>query len=162
MGKRGPQKTPTKILAMRGSVLVPRRKEEPQLPAAVPQPPTWLPAASCRQWEHLAPLLDQVGILTDADQSAFALYAEALAQYIEARDMVYGTKGKKGTGLYTKTLSGSETIHPAVRIMQEAWDRTMKASREFGLTPASRAGVTRTRDKHADTDPKARFFRQKA
>jgi P27 family predicted phage terminase small subunit len=148
---------------MRGSWRAKARPDEPQIPATKTQPPPWLFETSRRQWEHIAPLLEQVGILTEADQAAFALYADALAQYIEARDAVYGKKGKKGTGLYTETLHGSQAVHPAVRIMEGAWDRAMKASREFGLTPASRAGVTKaTSVNHADTDQKARFFRHKA
>lgn len=154
--------TPTAVLALRGSWRAKARPHEPQVKAALPPAPSWLSPTAKREWKKLARELAPLGMLTEIDQAAFALFAEALGQYLEAKEMIYGNpkKGMQGTGLITMTQHGSETIHPAVRIMQDAWMRALRAAREFGLTPAARRSVTAAPRVTDASDSKTKFFRQ--
>ncbi len=59
MGKRGPQKTPLKVLELRGTAGKRDRQQRviPEIPSAVPECPDWLPEDAAEKWAELAPML---------------------------------------------------------------------------------------------------------
>ncbi len=156
--------TPTKLLALRGSQHAKRRPQEPHIPAGTPKAPSWLSPLAKKHWKPLSAELLELGLLTKVDQIALSLLVEALAQYLDARDLVYGTPQRRGDGICTPTQHGGQMLHPAVRLMEQSWEHVLRACREFGLSPAARRGVTSApvATKDATGADKSRFFRQKA
>ena len=64
MGKRGPPKTPTKILQMQGSWRAKDRKGEPEPEAAVaPKCPSWVPVVGREKWDEIVGPLEDAGRL---------------------------------------------------------------------------------------------------
>ena len=159
MGRRGPQPTPTAVLAARGSWRAAARKGEPQPKVCVPKPPTWLSDDGRRFWREIAGMLAELGVMTEADKYPLALLVDALAQYLAARESVT-TDGKLDPEKATWTTdNGAVCQHPCVGIMNKAWDRVLKLSREFGMTPASRTGIAvGAKDGETEGEGKERLF----
>ena len=160
MGKRGPQPTPTAVLAARGSWRAAARKGEPQPKIGVPECPSWISDIGREYWTEIAGMLAELGVMTEADRYPLALLVDALARYIAARDAVT-TDGVLDQNKATYTTEGGAVCqHPAVGQMHKAWEQVLKLSREFGLTPASRAGITvGATSGEADGEKKDRLFR---
>ena len=76
MGKRGPRPTPTSILKLRGSTLVTPEREAAEVhgPTGAPNRPDWLDDQAKAAWDEIAPMLQDMGILTRIDGNALARY----------------------------------------------------------------------------------------
>ena len=81
MGARGPQQKLTALRMLEGNPgRLPINLGEPRLePGATP--PDWLSNLARVEWERLAPLLRDCGVLTAADRDVLAAYCTALADY---------------------------------------------------------------------------------
>jgi phage terminase small subunit len=130
MAGKGPPKTPTAILERRGSWLAKTRQQEPTPGVATLEPPEWLQAEGLGLWRSLGPTLVAARILTATDEFTFALFCQAFAEFREA-----------------ETLTTRERLYPLL----------LRFAKEFGLTPASRAGISALPAK-AETG-KDRFFK---
>src|SRR5262245_15987755 len=144
MGRRGPKPTPTSTLAIRQSVLAPRRSDEPKPARTLPPCPAWVSAEARKYWRDIGSALDGMKVMTVADRVALGLLADALARYVAAKRAVYGTAKEEGTGFTTVNGAGTLMRHPMALLMSEAWEQVLKTCREFGLTPSSRTGVRLT------------------
>jgi P27 family predicted phage terminase small subunit len=124
MGKRGPAPKPTALKKLAGNPGKRRLNErEPAPTVGRPEMPRWLKGKAVTEWLHVAPILEQMGVLTQADQIGLALLADAVADYVELREKDKRRKGSNGT---------------AVR---QARADVLKLCREFGLTPSSRTSL---------------------
>lgn len=142
MGERGPKRRPTELLKGQGSWRGKARdKVEPKPTKGIPRRPTWLRPEAAKYWPELAKVLSEMGVLTLADKTGLALLCEPLADYLMARDVVEAAAEKEGVMFISTTEKGNVIQHPAVGVMNKAWERVVKMLREFGLTPASRAGL---------------------
>ncbi|HYG73464.1 MAG TPA: phage terminase small subunit P27 family [Planctomycetota bacterium] len=122
---------------------------EPKLKAAAPDCPVWVSGPARQHWPEIASQLAEMGVSTTADKIALGLLVDAMGQYIEAKRDV------EEAGLtFTSEGTGAVHVHPSVSLMQNAWERIVKALREFGLTPASRTKV------HAIVEQKQDEFEQ--
>jgi len=156
MGRRGPQKTPTAILERRGSWRAKARKNEPKPKSGRPVWPADLRgkpyAVAQREWRRIVPILEAMGTLATADRSVLVDYCLSWQQFCQAtREAAHG-------GLTTMTDKGNLVLNPAFSALMKLRGHLLKAAREFGLSPASRAGVTVT-DKDDVDENKARYFR---
>lgn len=168
MGQRGPKPTPTNILALRGSTLVPRRTGEPRPKVQAPSCPAWVSPEGKAHWKDIAGILEGLQVLTVGDRAALGLLVDALARYIECKRAVYGIPQREdgdpqtGTGLTTTNAAGTLVKHPLAALMLDSWEQVLRACREFGLTPSSRTGVrlmpviARKAEGHGDKKPKAK------
>jgi P27 family predicted phage terminase small subunit len=119
--------------------------DEPQLPATpaeVLQVPTELAGdeIATREWNRLAPKLYQAKQITDGDRSVFLLYCQevsraqrAQVKLIEHDDVVLGSKG-------------GPVKNPYYPIRKASVLAVQRLAAELGLTPSSRARVTREND----------------
>ena len=163
MGQRGPPRTPTEILRMRGSPLANRNPDEPTPQRGRPKCPRWLKTPARREWNHLVKLLDEMGVLTKVDGNALARYCRLWArwrkmeEFIDEHGVVYATKDRNGK-------SAGFRAFPQVRIAEKLSVQLTRLEQEFGLTPASRSRVS-VQDaatlviESAIDARKARFFR---
>lgn len=102
-------------------------------PGRPPNPPTWLGREGKAEWRRLAKDLHTAGLLTDADRAVFTLYCAAWGDWVEASQLI------RKDGFVTYTEKGNAIQHPAVSIANKAWQRAIKAGRDFGLTPSARS-----------------------
>lgn len=110
-------------------------------PGPVPDPPDWLAGIALEQWNRLAPKLNSLGLFETLDRDLLALYCDAYAGYVEARQhspvqiIERTTKSGEPLGNYEQ-VSGWATI-------QKTTSKAMvDLMQMMGLTPASRSGLT--------------------
>jgi P27 family predicted phage terminase small subunit len=115
-------------------------------------PPAHIQGEAASLWKRLAPILDRMGVLTEADVDAFEALCIAWADWKDALAAI------AEDGAYYQTFSESGMMrraHPALGVRNDAWRRVIAGMSEFGLTPASRTKVSaRSKD---DDDPLAEF-----
>jgi P27 family predicted phage terminase small subunit len=141
MGKRGPKPTPNKTLEMRGSPwakYAPNRKgvDAPDPVVETSPCPDWVTGLAREHWDEISQMLKDQDVLTRMDNIALALLVDALAQYIQAK------QEHEGGSVTITTAQGNVIQDPCVGVINKAWERVLKALREFGMTPSSRTAVS--------------------
>ncbi len=141
MGRRGPQKTPTKVLNMRGSWRGKAREDEPEAPQGRPRCPAWLRREAKNAWARLIPQLDEMGVLGMCDRNALARYCQMYAKWRVAEEFVAAhTEGvfvvRNGDGS-VKEVREYPQVAQAIRYGEQL----LRLEREFGLTAAARASL---------------------
>lgn len=163
MGTRGPKKTPTKILELRGSWLAKTRPHEPHPPVARPVCPDWLTPDMKQLWRVVVGQLHAIGLLTKVDGHALARYCalslrwRKALQFVEKNGETYPVKDATGVVIGLRTF-------PQVWLVKSLAQELLRLEREFGMTPSARAAfglMPMGHDNAAQTDPhqdKTRFF----
>ncbi len=129
MGARGPKAKPTALRMLEGNAgKLAINHNEPQ-PTGQPTCPDWLSIDAKRQWQRLAPILENCGILTAADRDTLAAYCEATGNYIEATKSV-----QRGLFIDGKT-------NPAINLQDKFLAQMAKFGTRLGLSPADRTGI---------------------
>lgn len=152
MGLRGPRPQPTQLRVLNGNPgkrPLPESEPEPQSLAIVPDPPDWLGDIARQVWIDDAPRLRAIGLLTELDLRAFALYCEAWQELFDAKKQI------DESGLIATSEKGGEYQHPAVGIKNKAIERIRRLGAEFGMTPSSRTGITVNKE---TASPKSKHF----
>ena len=141
MGQRGPAKTPTAILKVRGSRIVRSRENEPVAPSGTLECSDWISDEAKAIWSEIVPPLAEMGILCPIDQCALARYCVALSwwrkatQWLNENEEVYPVYDKHGkVRAYKK--------HPYVMISNQLEGQLRTLERAFGLSPSARAGLS--------------------
>ncbi len=112
----------------------------PEIEAQRPDKPEDLTGTASEAWDELAPVLEDMGVLTIADGLALRLLCDSYGFYMDACDTIE-TEGKyltlinKGGGEYV-------TEHPAVKARARCWKEVETMARQFGLTPSARTGLS--------------------
>lgn len=135
MGKRGPQREDLETLRARGSRLVNERENKPSLVVSIPARPPWVPEDQQDAWDQICETLAKSNAIRDIDQIAAGLLLGALAEYVAAAE------GVRIHGLTIETPNGCGIQNPEVGIMHKSRDFLLKTLKEFGMTPASMAGI---------------------
>lgn len=126
----------------------PLNENEPQPKKGRPKIPTHLSVRARSAWKFVAELLDNMGVLTEADSLALERLCETYVEIVEAQELIE----KKGRVYKTHNEAGEIMwrSHPAVKQLQDA-DRRFRAYLiEFGLTPAARSKVQTSGGKKKD------------
>lgn len=96
-----------------------------------PECPQWLLAEAKKEWERLADLMNQMGVLTEVDMAAFAAYCQSYARWKEAQEHI------TPEGSTFETDKGYQQQTPWVGIAKTNQKLMLQATSEFGLTPSS-------------------------
>ena len=136
--RSGPS-VPTALKIVRGNPgrrPLPEGEPMPPVPQRVPSPPAELSDSAKKIWRAQGRVLLKTGILTEID-------APMLAAVCIPYDNMLRCSGKmaelKANPWMVK--DGVIAMNPLVRVMYESMDRFMRASAEFGMSPASRTRV---------------------
>ncbi len=148
---RGPKKTSTKILTIRGSWRAKDRPTEQTGSYKRPEMPKYLTGDARTEWLRVLPILESMGVLAEGDGIMLGLYCDAYADFKEARNTL------KKEGKIHSSPNGYMYQHPAVAMKDRAWEKIKKVCVEFGLSPSSRTGLAAL-PKSRDTKGKSRFF----
>ena len=133
---RKPLPTAVKILeGDRGKGRRPLNRNEPVPNADQVKCPSWLMPEAKKEWRRLSKQLEQIGVLTEVDQAAFASYCQAYARWKEAEEFI------TQHGTIVKTPSGYWQQVPQVSIAQTYLKIMNKIAEQFGLTPSSRSRI---------------------
>lgn len=139
MGKRGPQKTPTDVLAQRGSWLakLPERQNEAKIEPTpiIPACPDWVTDAGRDYWQMVAHDLHAVGLMTRVDVQTVGMLCDALAEYVTLRD----SPDNGDRVMFAE--KGDPRRNPIWAAVKEARADVLRLIRECGMSPASRAGM---------------------
>ena len=149
MATRGRKPKPTALKLLEGNPgKRPLNTNEPVPPKGSVKCPTWLEPEAKKEWKRLAPSLEAMGVLTQADLTAFAGYCQAYARWKEAEEFI----SKHGS--IFQTPSGYVQQVPQVSIAQHNLKIMQSFCSEFGLTPATRSRIIANNGENADdADP---------
>ena len=140
MGLRGPQRTPTKILQLRGTQRGKYRPDDPDAILAMPACPGWLDAAGQEHWAVLSAQLYAIGVLALIDQAALGRYIQltqrwlAMEAFIAQHGETYPTRNQEGEVI-------SFQAFPQVAMAAVLATQLHRLEDSFGMTPASRARI---------------------
>ena len=160
MGKRGPARTPTNILKMRGSWLADTRVDEPQPEKGRPTCPAWLDKEAKRYWREIAPQLETMGILGKCDRGALARYCRTWAKWRQAEEFLM----EHGDYVTIRNAEGQVVEikePPQVARAIRLGDQLLRLEQQFGLTPSARASMAITKENPEENRgrrTKERFF----
>lgn len=159
MGTRGPKRTPTTTLKLRGSWRAKTRKNEPGYDPGEPECPKFLGEEGKREWIRIMGIIMPTGVMTHADRAALAMYCHAWESFIEVDRLVKnGAKGSQ-KGMIVVSAKGNLMINPAEHCRANCWQRVLKAASEFGFTPVSRSRIQiDSNNKGKEKEDKERFF----
>jgi len=151
----GPQRTPTEVLARRGSTLAPRRKGEPPAIAdgeraalaprrpivpAKPDEPLFDEVAE-RKWDAITRDLDAMGVLSCVDRHVITRYCVLYSRWAKMEQEIAAHRDIAQPAYNERGEVTGYTVLPQVAIAAKLFDQMLKIEDRFGLTPASRASV---------------------
>ena len=149
MGKRGPKRTPTQILKLRGSWLADTRKDIEA--GGLPLPPDGLGDIARAHWADIVPKLAQNGILADFDWPKLADMCEIYEQ-IQVIKPISKLPERK-------SVHGKLEANPHFYAMLKLRALYDRLSSQFGMAPSNRAGMGSVQKKRGG-ESKARFFQK--
>lgn len=145
----GNRPAPTAIKKARGDRKSRIAANEPNLPIGFPLPPDHVQGTAREYWLKICPILEQMGVVTMADALAVERLAACYAELVELDEDIR----QNGHTQKTETVSGAtlERQRPQVAMRSDADRRFKMYLIEFGLTPASRSGVSRVDEQKSST-----------
>jgi len=109
--------------------------DEPVPPEGMPTCPSHLSDAAVFEWDRLARVLFDMGVLTMIDRAAFAAYCQVYGRWVEAEERL------QLTPLLLKAPSGYVQQSPWLSVANKQLELMARYLAEFGLTPASRSRI---------------------
>jgi P27 family predicted phage terminase small subunit len=153
----GRKPKPTAIKEMLGNPgKRPLNEGEPK-PTGVPKcPRQFLSPLARKEWKRIAKELAPLGLLTNVDRSAMAIYCAAWARWTEAHENIVKF------GEVIKTHNGNPIQNPYRAIANRAEETILKVAAEFGMTPSarSRISVLSIPGGHAEKSRAASYFEE--
>ncbi len=142
---RGRKPKPTVLKILEGNPgRRPLNEREPQAPAEVPECPDFLDDEARAEWFRMAPVLEEMGVLTPADRAALAAYCTAYSRWVTAERQVQ----RLGT-IVKSPLKNFPMKSPYLTVADQALETMRKFMVEFGLTPSSRSRIRVPEDRRA-------------
>ena len=117
-----------------------RNKAEPKPKRGHPAMPPTVKAdkVAASQWNDLCQLLDDMKILTVADQAVMAMYCTTYAEWLKVYEHV------RDNGCSYVSVNGNPATSPQTHQYNKLSDRLLKLFAELGLTPSSRSRIKAT------------------
>jgi len=103
------------------------------------KPPSWLSKEAKKEWKAIAPELIRLGLLTNIDINALAVYCDAVAKYAEAAKRL----DEEGIIVeYTNARGATNLVRsPWTQIASQYATIIRQFLSEFGLSPSARASL---------------------
>ena len=153
MSTPGRKPKPTALKVLEGNPGCRKLNEnEPKPLPIIPDCPEWLVDQAKEVWGKLAPILERMGVLTEADEIALAAICSLYVRYKDLERII----DEKG---YTEknTRSGHKAI-PEFSMSRDCLKLLKSFMTEFGLTPSSRTRISI--EEYTQDDPLEEFFRE--
>ena len=134
---RGPKPKPTALRRLGGN---PGKRaynhDEPVAPDGIPSCPDHLGSAARDEWDRLAQMLHEMGVVTLVDRAALAAYCQCYGRWVEAEEKL------QSTPMLLKTATGYVQQSPWLSISNKQLELMGRYMAELGLIPAARSRVT--------------------
>ena len=131
----GRKPKPTAVKKLEGNPGKRKRNTKEPVPAkGMPDCPEWLLPEAKKEWERLADLMNQMGVLTEVDMAAFAAYCQSYARWKEAQEHI------DSEGATFETDKGYQHRHLGWYCKYES-EADAAGGIEFVLTPSSRSRI---------------------
>lgn len=134
---------PSNVTKLRGTHRPARTRNEPKPRPIAPAPPDHLDKLGKAKWRTLSPKLETLGLLTEIDGDAFAVYCELYSRWRTAKAVLR----KRGL---TATHKGYTQQRAEVSIVRQCEGLMLRYLQEFGLTPSARSRVHAAPDEDED------------
>ena len=135
--KPGPPPKPTALKKLAGNpgkrALNPA-EPKPPTPDRPPYAPRHLNDDAKKEWRRMVKVLMGMGLYTEADQAALAMYCQAWGRWIHAERMV-----EEDGEVLVSSETGNYYQNPWFHVANKAWDQMLRMLGRFGLSPADRA-----------------------
>jgi P27 family predicted phage terminase small subunit len=133
----GRKKKPTNLHILSGTHRKDRQNpNEPAINPEIPDPPDHLSKFALVEWGRITPQLYRLGLLSQIDRPALAIYCQAYGRWKDAEEQL------AQSSVVIKTQSGNVIQNPLVGIANKAMEHMRKSLALFGMSPADRAKVT--------------------
>jgi|TARA_R100001440_G_C2520794_1_gene118851 P27 family predicted phage terminase small subunit len=141
---RGRKKLPTEVKKLRGTLKKERVLEnemQVEILKELPETPEWLSDIAKVEWKKVCLELFNKNMLHYVDLKLIEAYCNAIALHIETEMLlrengrVQVFKNEDGSIKYAQSV-------PYQKIANDALDKALKISREFGFTPSSRTNIS--------------------
>lgn len=158
MGARGRLSKPTSIKVLEGN---PGKRPlnlddgiKPKL--SIPSPPKHLGIEARKEWKRITPELEQLGLISNLDRAALALYCQAAGRLYELetafQGQVHRLMAERKLDYSDAVYEASHAVTPSGYAQQSVIVQLIKSHREqlnrylahFGLSPAVRSRVQAT------------------
>jgi P27 family predicted phage terminase small subunit len=150
----GRKPKPTKLKLLQGNPG--RRKlspDEPEPKAMLPPAPEHLDEEAVAEWQRMGEKLHKLGLVTEIDKSALAVYCMAWSRWVEAEGKI-----KEFGSVMISPKSGFLVQSPYLQIANRSMEQMMKVLVEFGMTPSSRSRI-HVAPRQEEVNPLERFRR---
>lgn len=135
MSTPGPKPAPTTLKLLRGSRADRIPEAEPTPPPGCPEPPEHLGEIARDEWSRIVPILEAMGVLSQADGTALAMYCQHYERWVAAE------KGIRDEGTLSVSATGNIKLSPYIQLANASMAAMQKLLVEFGCTPSSRSRV---------------------
>jgi len=154
VGKQGRKPLPTQLKVVRGTDRKDRmNKDEPRPKVTLPSPPAHLTAEAKREWWRMGRRLVQLGLMTEIDKAALAIYCQTWARWEEAEAKL------READLLTPGPQFHKYRKALAKEAADAMRDLMKYLVEFGMTPSSRSRVASAKPP-VEEDPVEKWLKQ--
>lgn len=99
--------------------------------------PKWMSKDAAAEWKRVYPVLQERGVLTDADMGALETYCATMGR---VRDL---ERKCAEVDPFVQSETSAPRPHPAFRMLDDAITQARQWAMQLGLTPASRARAAR-------------------
>ena len=138
---KGRKPKPTALKVIEGNPgQRPLNQNEPKPKPIAPKAPLWLDEVAREEWERLAPILERLGLLTEADEIVFANLCQEYSDILKYRKVI---ADEGATCEHTNTKGEKNVItRPEAILLYKAQQMLKAYCVEFGLTPSSRGRIS--------------------
>ncbi len=136
---RGRKPKPTRLKELEGN---PGKRRlhatelRPPVPVTMPYAPKFINAEAKREWNRMVAILLELGLYTEVDHAALAMYCQAWGRWVVAERML-AVEGEIVT-----TALGGLCQNPWRYEANKAFAQMRQMLPEFGLTPSSRSRLS--------------------
>lgn len=143
----GRKPKPTALKTLEGNPGKRKMNMSEPIPAkGIPTCPEWLLPEAKVEWNRLAVVMDQMGVLTEVDRAAFAAYCQSYARWKEAQEHI------DSSGSTFETEKGYQQQTPWVGIANTNQKLMLQAAAEFGMTPSAGSRIVAGSAKNKETE----------
>lgn len=137
MPRGGHNRKPTRLKVIQGTARADRMPaNEPKPVPVAPEMPKDLDRYGKQAWRRLAPILERLGLLTEADLETFVAYCEAYSRYVRA------VQRYRKVVKQVDPIEGIDIIRRAELSVEKAEHSLRLLGIEFGLSPAARSRLS--------------------
>lgn len=118
--------------------------------------PSWLDETAANEWDRIVDELIELGLMTNVDVSALAIYCDTYSKYVQATESL--NSGDLVVEHTNKSGATNLVPSPFINIQAKYADIIKKFLGEFGLTPSARAKLALPKKEDKEPTPEEKLF----